>query len=175
MFLTLDEYLLGARKLIAKYGLSCHVEDEDAISYVAQYMMKADETCDETKSARNTWRINQARYAIMNLRTKFLKDKKHKTLSLNVQIKNNGGRSVQLSDTIPDNRMDNTKEEQYNQVINAAQNVLSGRRQHCFLSYYKKGKTLQEIGDELGITKEAVRQQLEKGIKILQRCKSISK
>jgi RNA polymerase sigma factor (sigma-70 family) len=170
MFLTLNEYLIGAQKILNMYGYSCHKRDDDAISYVASCMMKADQTWDGHSSSRDTWRFNQARYAIMKLKTKTRKQRKH--ISLNKSIGKSGDKDIQLSDVIEvKSQIDYT--EDFNRLIEMAKKVLSEKQLSCLLMYYKEGLTLQAIGDKLGVTKEAIRLNLQRSIGILRNeCKT---
>jgi predicted DNA-binding protein YlxM (UPF0122 family) len=54
-----------------------------------------------------------------------------------------------------------------------AKKVLSEKQLSCLLMYYKEGLTLQAIGDKLGVTKEAIRLNLQRSIGILRNeCKT---
>lgn len=165
MFLTLNEYLLGARRLLTKYGYPCHLKDEDAVAYVAHCMMKADQTWDGTKSSRDTWRFNQARWAIGKLRAKKRKERKH--VSLHAPIRgcgNNGtGKATFLHDVLE--AQDNTYVyREAAEVMKQAKECLDERQYACVESYYLKSMTLQQIGDQLGCTREYVRQILKKAM-----------
>lgn len=164
MFLTLDEYLLGARKILSLYGFHCHRNDEDAISYVAHRMMLADQTWDGHSSSKNTWRFNQARYAIMKLKTKHKKQRK--LFSLNKTIGKSGSKDIYLSDIIPDKTKENTIE-MFKQVMTYAQNLLSPRQYDCLRLHYQENLTMEKIGKMLGITKQAVSLSIIKGIQII--------
>jgi RNA polymerase sigma factor (sigma-70 family) len=170
MFLTLDEYLTGAQKLIHLYGYTCHRTDEDAISSVASAMMKADQTWDG-RSSRNTWRFNQAVFEIMKLKTKHRKRKK--IVSLDKVVSMDGARKeVYLRDIIAD-KSDNNVIESFREVMEWAKNNLSQRQFDCLRLYYCEDLTLEVIGSQLGITKQAVSLSIKKGIDIIKdECKS---
>lgn len=170
MFLTLNEYLLGARKLLNIYGYNCHKNDEDAIAFVASYMMKADETCNEELSCRNTWRYNQAKYAILKLRSKYRKQKRG-LISLNKTIKRSSDRDICLQDIIPDNRKD--RDGTIKEILQIASQKLSKMQLRCFSLYYVNGFTMDQIGHQLGITKQAVSLNIKVSIhKIKNECRN---
>lgn len=165
MFLTMNEYLLGAQKILNLYGYNCHKNDEDAISFVASCMMKADQTWDGKSSSRDTWRFNQARYAIMKLKTKHQKRKK--LTSLDRVIGKKEGRHLKLSDIIVHQEKPDITNS-LKDVIDKAKNVLSAVQFKCVNMYYIQQKTMEEIGSELGITKQAVSLSIKRAIQILQ-------
>ena len=173
MFLTLKEYLLGARKLLALYGYNCLKNDEDAISYVASYMMKADHTWDGEKSSRDTWRYNQAKFAIMKLKTAHRKKRKLQSLDQCIS-KSGSDRPVFLQDVIVDskNNTDNLQQA-FTHVMDYAENLLPQRQFACLKLRYQEDLKLEDIGRQLGISKQAVDQHLSKAIKTLRNvCKS---
>ena len=161
MFLTLNEYLLGARKILAKHGYACLRNDEDAISYVASCMMNADHTWDGKSSSRTTWRFNQARYAILKLQTKHRKKRKH--VSLDSPISTHGVKSVFLHDILEANDGSHVYTE-FKDLMEHAEEVLTERQYDCLSLYYREHMTLQEIGDKLDLTRERVRQILKEAI-----------
>ena len=160
MFLTLNEYLLGARRILNLHGFRCHRNDEDAISYVASYMMKADNTWNGT-SSRNTWRYNQALYAIKHLKAKYRKQKRMVSLSKVVQSK---GREITLADMIEAKPQHNCQE-QFNDLLSYAKTILTDLQFVCLKMYYADHMTLEQIGNKFGVSKEAIRQNIERAIK----------
>ena len=66
-FLTLDEYLAQARKIMIAERCVALVDDEDAVADVAYKMIQADQTWNEAKSSRRTWRYDRAKYAIKRI------------------------------------------------------------------------------------------------------------
>jgi RNA polymerase sigma factor (sigma-70 family) len=152
-FLTLDEYLLGARKILNLYGYKCHKNNDDAIAFVAYYMMKADQTWDGTSSAKTTWRFNQARYAILKLKNKHKKQRR--LVSLNKVINEKDNRKTFLSDIISDNK-EKFDKDLFSEIIHEAHKHLSKRQLECITMYYIDGLNLEETGQKLGITKQAV-------------------
>jgi RNA polymerase sigma factor (sigma-70 family) len=160
MFLEMNDYLLGARKMLNKYGFSCHRNDDDAISYVASAMIKADNTWDGHSSSRDTWRFNQAWYAISHLKAKHRRQKK--VISLSTVIRHNDGKNVCLGDIIEDKK--EHKHFDLSPIISIAQETLTPRQFDCVKRYYLEEMTMEDIGKELGITKQAVSLSIEKAI-----------
>jgi RNA polymerase sigma factor (sigma-70 family) len=165
MFLTLNEYLNGAKKILSIYGYKHHIKDDDAISFVAYYMMKADNTWDGKSSSRNTWRFNQARYAILKLKNKHRKQKEKKEISLYTPIGKDS--NSMLCDTIADNRTHN--EYDFNEVIKTAERKLSSTQFKCLKMYFCENMNMEEVGNKLGITKQAVSLNIQQAKKALRR------
>ena len=153
-FLSLKEYLTGARRIMLKQKCGYLVNDEDAVSHVAYRMMLADQTWDGS-SGRDTWRYNQARYAILRVITKKKKEKGRniKSLDYGWDMKNDDVQT--LSQIIPDR--DYTQiYEQFDDICECANKILKGRKLQCFNLYYKDQRSMEEVGKKLGITKQAV-------------------
>lgn len=167
MFLTLKEYLLGARKLLALYGYNCLKNDEDAISYVASCMMNADRTWDGTKSSRDTWRFNQAKFAIMKLKTAHRKKRKLRSLEDNLGS-GNSPHPIFLKDVIEQPSADfHTPMTVFANIMKYAELVLSQQQLTCLKMRYQDDLKLEDIGTQLGISKQAVDQHIKKAIKTL--------
>ena len=171
LFLTLNEYLLGARKLLSLYGYHCHKNDEDAISSVASAMMKADQTWDGCQSSKDTWRFNQAKYAIMHLKTKHRKQRK--VMSLDYVVNRKDRKDICLSDILENKSSGNNMENSFKEVMCYAKKRLSTRQYDCLRLYYQEDLNLEEIGRTLNVTKQAVSLSIRKGIEIIRdECKS---
>jgi RNA polymerase sigma factor (sigma-70 family) len=160
----MNEYLLGASKLLALYGYNCHKRDEDAISFVATCMMQADETWDGKSSSRDTWRFNQAKFAIMKLKTRHRKQRKFVSLNKVVHTAEDG-RKVFLQDFIEDK-----KSYPANNIVDImaqAEKYLSPQQFECLQLYYYDNMTMQDIGDKIGITKAMVSLHIKRAVQIL--------
>ncbi len=160
----MKEYLLGASKLLALYGYNCHKRDEDAISFVASCMMQADETWDGKSSSRNTWRFNQAKFAIMKLKTQHRKQRHFVSLNKVVHTAEDG-RKIFLQDYIEDKKIDRTQD--VTDIMVHAKKCLTPQQFNCLHSYYYDNMTLQAIGDQMGVSKEMVRLHLKKALTTL--------
>ena len=165
MSLTLKEYLLGARKLLSLYGYRCHKNDEDAISSVASAMIMADETWDGCRSSKDTWRFNQAKFAIMKLKTKH--QNKRNLLSLDYVVSCDKDKNVVLSDILENKSSGNNMADSFHQVMEYAKKRLSPRQYECLRLYYQEDLNLEEIGRMLNVTKQAVSLSIKKGIEII--------
>ena len=165
MSLTLNEYLLGARKLLSLYGYRCHKNDEDAISSVASAMMMADETWDGCRSSKDTWRFTQAKFAIMKLKTKHRS--KRNLLSLDYVVNSRKDKNVVLSDILENKSSGNNMEKSFQQVMEYAKKRLSPRQFECLRLYYQEDMNLEEIGRTLNVTKQAVSLSIKKGIELI--------
>lgn len=170
MFLSMNEYLVLADKMLAKYGYRCHKNDEDAIAYVAHYMMNADATWNGDKSSQLTWRYNQAKYAIMKLKTK--ERSKRKLVSLNSEVKTNGSKTVSLHELLP-GKAPKVQNEQFVSVMQQAKDLLTPKQLQCLTMYYMDSLTMEAIGAQLSISKQRVQQHLHKALEILKNeCKT---
>ena len=167
MFLKLDEYLKGAQKILSIYGYKCHINDDDAISFVAYYMMKADQTWDGKSSSRDTWRFNQAKYAILKLKTAHRKRKARREISLFMPIGKMGDRDIFLCNTIEDKKSTNHIQKSFEEVLNVAKNKLTETQFKCISMYYCENTTMQDVGNKLGITKQMVSLHIKNAEKVL--------
>lgn len=146
------------------------IDDEDAVAYVAHRMMVADQSYDGS-SQRSTWRYNQAKYAIMRLVAK-LKQKKPKVYSLDYgwQQKEDGHGTTFVERVQAKDHEDIY--ETFEEICNRAKPLLNDKQYECFIKYYRDHMTMQAIADEIGVSKERVRQHLNKGKEILRQCLS---
>jgi RNA polymerase sigma factor (sigma-70 family) len=170
-FLSLYEYLKQAKKIMMAEGYGHLVFNEDAVADVAQRMMFADQTWDETKSDRKTWRYNQAKYGIWKFLKKLSQDKKRVRISLDSPLFTKHDANESLSSFISDTRLED-RSYQYDKICDVAHRVLPPEEQKCFRLYYQDGITLQGIADQQGCTRENIRQKLEHIKKKLKKCMS---
>lgn len=164
MYLTLTDYLTSAVKVLKHHGYGFLCRDEDAISHVAEYMMKADQIFDGNGS-RDAFRVYYARFGIMDYLNRYGK-KRHSTLSLDFSTINGGTfRDTIASDAItPDEHASRTE------ILSMIANTdkLTDRQKQCINLYFLDGATLESIGQEFGgITRERVRQIINESINIL--------
>lgn len=192
-FDSLDTYILLAKKAIAKFanqfyqGLSSKMlKDEDAISTVANAIMMADWRWDEnyinqqgTKKTKYSYRNQCALWAIQTFVTKnhkhSKKNKNKKVYSLDYVCDENEASSV-YSLTVDSSTQDpeqiaiekETKTE-LNDIINSLIDLdcLTDRQKDYIRLYYFEDYTFDKIGKKYNITREAVRQGLNKAIEIL--------
>jgi len=191
-FESLNTYLLLAKKAISKFantmysGLSIKMlKDEEAISNVANAIMMADWRWDDnyqnaqnTKKTKYSYRNQCAIWAIQTYITKNYKHQKKtkkKIFSLDFDQKDSDINSVY-------ERVENTtsqqpdliliEQEEKNNLQNELQyllssNLLSDRQKDYIKLYYFENQTFEQIGKKYNITREAVRQGLNKAIQII--------
>lgn len=192
-FETLDIYLLLAKKAISKFGNSmCSglssrmLKDEEAIANIASAIMMADWRWDEnyknknnTKKTKYSYRNQCAIWAMQTYLTKNYKHKKKtkkKVYSLDFNFANDESVSS-VYDIICNNSCESpeniliAKEEKEN-LINAINslldsNFLSDRQKDYINLYFFEGQTFEQIGRKYDITREAVRQGLNKALQLI--------
>jgi RNA polymerase sigma factor (sigma-70 family) len=190
-FDDLSSYIVLARKTISKFsnsicsGISTKMlKDEDAIASIANAIMMADWRWDSeyesktgTKKTRYSYRNQCAIWAIQTYISKnFAKPKKiNKVYSLDEVVESDGSYNnysfVEDSKTqSPDNIL--IAQEEYanlNDTIQALLNLesLSDRQKDYIKLYYFENYTFEKIGQKYNITREAVRQGLNKAIETI--------
>lgn len=191
-FSSLNEYMLLAKKSISKFanqyyqGLSAKMlKDEDAISSVANAIMMADWRWDEnysndkgTKKTRYSYRNQCALWAIQTYITKdHKKDKKFKKKAYSLNHILDDTNEVSMNELMSDKKIaspetilieQETKEELTN-LIESLLNLdcLTTRQKDYLRLYYFESYTFEKIGNKYGITREAVRQGLNKALSII--------
>lgn len=188
-FDSLNTYITLAKKAIAKFansfynGLSVKMlKDEDAISAVANAIMMADWRWDDnykndkgTKKTKYSYRNQCALWAIQTYISKDSKHKKKhkKVYSLDFTIDNNedganlSSITSDLSELSPEDlAIEKESKEHLSDLINQLLSLdcLSARQKEYIRLYYFESYTFEKIGKKYGITREAVRQGLNKAI-----------
>ena len=187
-FASLDTYILLAKKSISKFsnqfyqGLSSKMlKDEDAIASVANAMMMADWRWDEnyqndkgTKKTKYSYRNQCALWAIQTYISKNHKKNKkiNKVYSLDHSVEKD--ENVGVHSITEDSRtlspdeilMDKENKETLTKLINnlLSLSCISDRQKDYIRLYYFENYTFEKIGKKYGITREAVRQGLNKAI-----------
>lgn len=187
-FLTLSEYILIAKKIVSKIGGAHkkYLQDDDVISYIANAIMMADWRWDQNYKSKDGRKKNQYAYrnqcGIWAIRTLLSKKKKTpKIYSLEDSIKESDSRNnldfiIDKRDTNPAHIVEN---QEYKQTLKQdMQNlldsdILSDKQKQYIKLYYYQNKTLAEIGDIFGLTREAVRQNIVKAVKKLKEVMSV--
>jgi len=192
---TLEEYLSIAKKLIMKIAPKFYsnlakemLRDEDAISCVTNAIMSADwkwnpdyRSKKNTVCSKKTYRYKRAIWAIKG----YLKAKKLKrnTISLSYIKSENSGESIVLSGLIADKKAYNPSilaENKENvlelqcliqDILNS--NLISQKQKKYIKEYYLENKTLQEVGKKYSVSREAVRQTVNKGISTIKRLEGV--
>lgn len=191
-FDSLDTYLLLAKKSISKFanqfyqGLATKMlKDEDAISNVANAMMMADWRWDEnyknekgTKKTKYSYRNQCALWAIQTYVTKGHKNNKKgkKFYSLDHTLDSSED-SLSVGNITEDYGMLSPEDiviekedaDELKLLINnlLSLDCLTARQKDYIKLYYFESYTFEKIGKKYGITREAVRQGLNKAIDLI--------
>lgn len=177
-FDNMNVYLNLAKKIINKFAGSLSKEmlkSEDAISDVASAIMQGDWKWDSNrtgktgqKKSRYSYRNQCAIWAIQTYATKKYKAPKKSSIDF---AKDED--SANIKDTIPSKEKDpytilSQKESDYNfkQDLNDILNsdIISDRQRQFIKLYYFEGYTLEKVGRQFNITREAVRQNINKAL-----------
>jgi RNA polymerase sigma factor (sigma-70 family) len=191
-FDSLNTYLLLAKKAISKFspkfynGLcSKMLKDEEAISTVANAIMMADWRWDAdyqneqgTKKTKYSYRNQCALWAIQTYVTKSYKHKKklskktiysldHNTEECDIsvyELVNNKNAKDPVENLIENEENQNLKD---NIETLLSSELLSERQKDYIKLYFYESYTFEKIGKKYGITREAVRQGLNKALDII--------
>lgn len=191
-FDSLQEYMLLAKKSISKFanqfynGLALKMlKDEDAISLVANAIMMADWRWDDnyqnekgTKKTKYSYRNQCALWAIQTYLTKDHKKNKKfkkKVYSLDHTMEDDNESSIHdftEDEKIisPENALiQKESKEELTKLINSLLDLdcLTARQKDYIRLYYFESYTFEKIGQKYGITREAVRQGLNKAINMI--------
>jgi RNA polymerase sigma factor (sigma-70 family) len=190
-FDDLNSYIVLAKKAISKFsnsicsGISSKMlKDEDAISSIANAIMMADWRWDSdyqsktgTQKTRYSYRNQCAIWAIQTYISKnFTKSKKiNKVYSLDEVVETDGSCNnysfvADLNSPSPEDIL--IANEEYvnlNENIKALLNLqcLTDRQKDYIKLYYFENYTFEKIGQKYNITREAVRQGLNKAIETI--------
>lgn len=193
-FDSLHNYILLAKKAISKFGNQFYnglstkmLKDEDAIANIANAIMMADWRWDDnytnqkgTKKTKYSYRNQCALWAIQTYVTKnhkFASTKPNKdTVSLDFNIGSEDD-SATIESLTQDYKAESPldiliKVEQQEDLSNTINSLLSldcisSRQKDYIRLYYFDGYTFEKIGQKYNITREAVRQGLNKAIDII--------
>lgn len=193
-FDSLNTYLLLARKSISRFANQFYngladtmLKDEDAISNIANAIMMADWRWDEnyqnekgTKKTRYSYRNQCAIWAIQTYVSKNAKRKKSKKnihVSLDHIIGSEDGCTTihnltkdAKAHSPEDILVEKEQKAELSHLISSLLELecLSTRQKDYIRLYYFEEYTFEKIGKQYGVTREAVRQALNKAINIIQ-------
>jgi RNA polymerase sigma factor (sigma-70 family) len=189
----LDTYIHLAKKTISKFGpkfyngLSAEMlKNSDAISDVATAIMYADWRFDPERKGKSgqqktlySYRNQCAIWAIKTYVTN--KYKKRKDMSLDFDKEDS---SYNLNSTIVDHKnpspldilLDKERASNISDNINALLNTtdISDKQRDQIKMYYFQNETLSAIGEKYGVSREAVRQNIKRGIDIIRQYDEVS-
>lgn len=183
-FDSLCGYLILAKKIISKFSPGFYpnlrqelLTNEDAIADIASAIMIGDWRWDKNRTGhegksktRYSYRNQCGIWAIKTyLSNKYRKSNIHYSID-NIDLDNN----INFADNISDKEEYDPSTVVENQEYNTAlktnlENVLSSgivsdKQKKQIEQYYYEDKTLSDIGKEFGVTREAVRQNIQKGL-----------
>lgn len=187
-FDSLSTYILLAKKAISKFsnrfynGLSLKMlSDEDAIASIANAIMMADWRWDEnynspngTRKTRYSYRNQCALWAMQTYVSKNYKHKKKfKKKVYSLDHSSNDDESVSVHEIVSgscesplDELIDKEEKTILTENLEAllSSSILTDRQRDYIKLYFYDGYTFEKIGKKYGITREAVRQGLNKAI-----------
>lgn len=187
-FETLDTYTLLAKKVISKFAPTFYsslkkelLSSDDAISDIASALMTADWKWDKDRTGHDG--KSKTRYSYRNQcgiwAIKTYISNKYKKKNTNYSIDNISDNDLK---TFASNLVDKSMSDPYEIAVNKEyheetrkmindllnSDIISNKQKNQIKQYYFENKTLLEIGKEYGVTREAIRQNIQKGIKRIQ-------
>ena len=183
-FEDLGTYLLLAKKVISKFAPSFYsglrkelLSNEEAISDIASALMTADWKWDKDRTGYNGQK--KTRYSYRNqcglwaIKTYITNKYKKNSSNLSIDSMANDDTKTYASN-IKDKSLSDPYEiasskeqsEQLKLTINKLldSQILSDKQRNQIKKYYFEEKTLLQIGKEYGVTREAIRQNIQKGL-----------
>ena len=180
---SLSTYISLAKKTISKFGPKFYnglslemLQNEEAISDIATALMYADWRFDENrvgktglKKTKYSYRNQCALWAIKTYVTNKYKGRKHLSLdrTLGESSDDNGYDYTISGSQTPDNIIMKEEEETIlSDTINSllASDLLSDKQRQQIKMYYFDNYTLSKIGKHFGVSREAVRQNIKRGL-----------
>lgn len=181
------EYVSLAKKTINKFapqfynGLNKEMlHNEDAISDVATAIMYADWRYDPDRTGSTgmkktlySYRNQCAIWAIQTYITnKYKKNKNQENMSLDFSFKND--ETLSYHDTVSDNKQpepiqllieqEHTENMKRDLEVLLDSGIISEKQKDQLKMYYMEDKTLSEIGEVFGVSREAIRQNIKRAI-----------
>lgn len=171
-YLKLDEYLKIAKKILRKYH-PLSMRDEDAISYVAYWGMKADEKFDEKKNdSRNGYRALYFLYGVKKWKRLMVSKQRQSEYVISLNYNNKDYDKGSFSDSIIDRKQKQPssyleENELREQVLNST--LLSKREKDMLIMYCFEGFNQEDIGLKYKISKQRVSSLIHKSRKIMEK------
>lgn len=185
-FETLSTYTMLAKKIISKFAPSFYsnlrqelLSNEEAISEIAEAIMIADWRWDKDRTGHEG--KSKTKYSYRNQcglwAIKTYVSNKYKKKNTNFSIHNDIS-SRGESKSFAENMKEKTPSDPYlllaekeeKELISKyisdilSSEILSDKQRNQIKEYYFNDKTLLEIGNEYGVTREAIRQNIQKGL-----------
>lgn len=166
-FLTMEQYLDGARNILARYSGSPNVvNNEDAIAYVAEYMMRADSRYKPEIGDRDGFRGHWGRFGVMNW-IKRSQNKKAIKYSLDYSYDEDGDNNLELINLIPDKKQNTEHKIEAIDIVETVRysNRINDRQRTCILEYYVNNHSRQTIANIIGISQQSVDNNIKSGLR----------
>lgn len=183
-FDSMSTYITLAKKIISKFAPNFYgalrnelLNNEDAIADIATAIMYADWKWDSNRTGFNgktkskySYRNQCGLWAIKTyLTNKYRKKNQHFSLE-NTDEENDYNfcdtlidtRSLDPSDIVSEKEEKESVSDLVTQLLDSE--LISGKQKEQIYKYYFEDKTLSEIGKEYGVTREAIRQNIQKGL-----------
>lgn len=184
-FETLPTYINLAKKTISKFAPSFYsglrnelLSNEDAVSDIAQAIMTADWKWDKNRTGHEGKSKTKYSYrnqcAIWAIQTYISNKYKKKNMSFSLDSSYDdtdvGSFAARLEDKSMSDPAEIVSSHEETEYINSmiqdilSSDILSDKQKDQIHSYYFENKTLLQIGQEYGVTREAIRQSIQKGL-----------
>lgn len=176
---SLSTYLMLSKKIINRFApkfiVKQMLDDEDAISDVATAIMNADKNFDPNrpgatnqKKTKYSYRNQCGLWAIKTYVTKKYKSKKLNSLDFVIDEDSSLYSTIADYKNIDPVDIAIANEENYNLIsdINSIleSDMLNHKQKEQIRLYYFENKSLAEIGESYGVTREAVRQNIKRAL-----------
>jgi RNA polymerase sigma factor (sigma-70 family) len=170
---SVGEYLKLARKYIKTIAPKIRADlaskilsSDDAISNIATVLMMADWRWNG-KGTKSGYRAQRVHYALYAMLERDISRNKRGVMSLNHEIDDDG---TQLCELLPDDTpspdiysMTQEERQQIEQVLTDTANI-TGMQSQCIQMHFLDEMTYADIGRKLGVSREAVRQSVHRGV-----------
>jgi RNA polymerase sigma factor (sigma-70 family) len=184
-FDSLGDYISLAKKTISKFGpkfyngLSAEMlKNEEAISDVATALMYADWRFDENREGKSGQKKTLYSYrnqcAIWAMKTYVTnKYKKRKDYSMDYDNENDQSMNSMIADHKQKCPLDTIIDEERAELLSDAINclldnsMLSAKQKQQIRMYYFEDATLSAIGQKFGVSREAIRQNIKRGLELI--------
>lgn len=185
-FDSLDSYISLAKKTISKFAPKFYnslskemLMNEEAVSDVATAIMYADWRYDDTRVGKTGMKKTKYSYrnqcAIWAIKTYITNKYRSNTKVQSINsIKDDEEISLDLADTKQQQPQDILMEREFHNILKQNleelldNELLSEKQKQQIKMYYYEDMTLSEIGKKFNISREAVRQNIKRGISIIQ-------
>lgn len=177
-FESLSTYINLAKKTINKFGTKDMLYNDDVISDVANAIMVGDWRWDENRVGKNgqkktkySYRNQCAIWAIKTYLSKRYKNQSKKMLSLDSPTSQDSdmdftnyliSNEADPSDNLMNDEYHKNLSKDIKDILNS--NIINTQQKQYIELYFFKGYTLEKIGNMFNLTREAVRQNINKGL-----------